>query len=115
MVQLRSSLRPEFPTWAHFLRCFCRTEEQVSQCFEILQAIIDRDNDLPAEEWINIPKSSVGMYTKCIALLRKNGMIVKRNGHYTLSRDLIFVLEKVQDRWKELVSAVERGEHLRIK
>ena len=115
MVQLRTSLRPEFPTWSHFLRCFCRTEEQVIQCIQILQAIVDGGNDLPAEQWIDIPKSSVGMYTKCVSLLRSNGLIVKRDGHYTLSRDLLLVLDKVQDRWKELVNAIERGEHIQIR
>lgn len=87
----------------------------MSQCLEILQAIVDGGNDLPAEDWDRIPKSSVGMYTKCVSILRRNGMIVKRNGHYVLSRDLLFVLDKVQDRWKELVNAVERGEQIRIK
>jgi len=115
MINLRTSLRPEFPTWAHFLRCFCRTEEQVTQCMEILQAIIDSENAYPAKEWGKIPKTSTGMYTKCIAILRRNGLIVKRNGYYSLIRDLIYALDKVQDRWKELVNAVERGEKIRVK
>jgi hypothetical protein len=50
-----------------------------------------------------------------MSLLRKNGMVVKRNGHYMLSRDLLLVLEKIQDRWRELVNAVDRGERIRIK
>jgi hypothetical protein len=115
MVCLRASLRPEFPTWAHFLRCFCRTEEQVIQCIEILQAIINSENALPDKEWERIPKTSSGMYTKCAAILRSNGLVVKHNGYYSLSRDIIHVLEKVEDRWKELVNAVEKGEKIRIK
>ena len=115
MVNLRSSIRPEFPTWAHFLRCFCKTEEQVTQCMEILQAIIDADNAFPAARWESIPKTSAGMYTKCAAILRTNGLIAKHNGYYSLTRDLIYALDKVQDRWKELVNAVERGEKIRVK
>ncbi len=115
MVSLRTSLRPEFPTWAHFLRCFCRTEEQVIQCMEILQALIDSDNAFPDTAWEKIPKTSSGMYTKCAMILRSNGLIVKHNGYYSLSRDIMHVLDKVEDRWKELVNAVEKGEKIRIK
>ena len=115
MVDIRTSLRPEFPTWAHFLRCFCRTEEQVTQCMEILQAIIDSENAFPAKDWAKIPKTSTGMYTKCVAILRRNGLIAKRDGYYSLTRDLIYALDKVQDRWKELVNAVERGEKIQVK
>jgi hypothetical protein len=55
------------------------------------------------------------MYTKCVSLLRSNGLIVKRDGHYMLSRDLNLVLDKVQERWKELVNATERGERIQIR
>ena len=115
LVKLKTSMRPEFPTWAHFLRCFCRTEEQVTQCMEILQAIIDAENSFPATKWETIPQTSVGMYTKCVAILRTNGLIAKRNGYYSLTREIIYVLDKIQERWKELTNAVERGEKIRIK
>jgi hypothetical protein len=115
LIKIRASKRPEFPTWPHFLRCFCKTEEQVGQCLEILQAIIDSNNDFPSDEWKNIPKSSVGMYTKCLKLLRENGLISKTNGHYSLSRDLLISLEKIMDRWKELVNSIDRGEKIKLK
>src|SRR4030043_1034046 len=107
MIKIRASKRPEFPTWLHFLRCFCRTESQVSQCIDILQGIIDSDNYFPADCWRNIPKSSVGMYTKCLGILRENGLIEKRDSHYVFSRDLLISLEKIADRWKDLVNTVE--------
>lgn len=115
MVNLRMSLRPEFPTWAHFLRCFCKTEEQVTQCMEILQTVIDSGNAFPATDWAKIPKTSVGMYTKCVGILRTNGLVAKHNGYYSLTRDLVYALDKVEDRWKELVNAVERGEKIGVK
>ena len=115
MIKIHVSKRPEFPTWHHFLRCFCRTEAQVGQCIDILQAIIDSENCFPAEEWRSVPKSSVGMYTKCLSILGENGLVQKRSGHYMLSKDLIWVLEKVADRWKELANSVERGERISIK
>ena len=115
MIKIRASKRPEFPTWYHFLRCFCRTEAQVGQCLDILQRIIDTKNYFPADEWKSVPKSSVGMYTKCLGMLRENGLIQKENGHYMLSHDLIRVLEKIGERWKELVNSVERGEEISIK
>ncbi len=82
---------------------------------EILQAIIDSDNAFPDMAWEKIPKTSSGMYTKCAMILRSNGLIVKHNGYYSLSRDIMHVLNKVEDRWKELVNAVEKGEKIRIK
>lgn len=82
---------------------------------EILQAIIDSKNDFPADEWKNIPKTSVGMYTKCLKLLRENGLVSKNNGHYSLSRDLLISLEKIMDRWKDLVNSIERGEKIKLK
>ena len=112
MIKIRASKRPEFPTWLHFLRCFCRTEAQVSQCREILQALIDNKNYFPADSWKSIPKSSVGMYSKCLGILRENGLVEKRNGYYLFSRDLLVSLEKITDRWKDLVNAVERGEKI---
>jgi len=115
MIKIRASKRPEFPTWLHFLRCFCRTEAQVSQCLDILQSIIDSDNYFPSDEWKSVPKSSVGMYTKCLGILRENGLIEKKDGHYALSRDLMISLEKIIDRWRELVNAVERGEKISVK
>ena len=115
MIKIRASKRPEFPTWLHFIRCFCKTEEQVGQCIVILQAIIDGNNSFPAEEWKKIPKSSVGMYTKCLKSLRENGLISKSNGYYSLSRDLLISLEKIIDRWKDLVNSVERGEKIQLK
>ena len=115
MIKIRASKRPEFPTWYHFLRCFCRTEAQVGQCLDILQRIIDTKNYFPADEWKSVPKSSVGMYTKCLGMLRENGLIQKENGHYMLSHDLIRALEKIGERWKELVNSVERGEEISIK
>jgi len=86
----------------------------VTQCMEILQAIIDSGNAFPDKDWINVPKTSTGIYTKCTAILRRNGLIVKRNGYYRLSHDIFHVLNKVQDRWQELVSAVERGENIQV-
>lgn len=115
MIKIRASKRPEFPTWLHFLRCFCRTEAQVSQCLEILQNIIQSDNYFPADNWKTVNKSSVGMYTKCLSLLRENGLIEKRDSHYTLSRDLLISLEKVTDRWKDLVNSIERGEKIELR
>jgi hypothetical protein len=115
MIKIRASKRPEFPTWLHFLRCFCRTETQVSQCIDILNSIIKSDNYFPDDDWKKVPKSSVGMYTKCVGLLRENGLIEKRNGHYILSRDLLISLEKIIDRWKDLVNTIERGEKLSLK
>jgi predicted transcriptional regulator len=82
---------------------------------EILQAIIDTSNAFPVTKWANIPHTSTGMYTKCAAILRTNGLIKKHDGYYSLTRDLIYVLDKVQDRWKELVNAVERAEKIRVK
>lgn len=87
----------------------------MGQCLDILQAIIDNENYFPVEEWRNVPKSSVGMYTKCLSILKENGLVQKRNGHYMLSNDLISVLEKIADRWSELINSVERGERLSIK
>ena len=115
MLKIRASKRPEFPTWLHFLRCFCRTEAQVIQCLDILQCVIANKNSFPAADWKDVPKSSVGMYTKCLGILRENGLLEKRNGHYMLSRDLLIALEKITDRWKELINAVERGEKLSLK
>ena len=115
MLKIHASKRPEFPTWAHFLRCFCKTEEQVGECLAILQAIIDSENRFPANEWKEIPKSSVGMYTKCLKILRENGLIAKSNGYYSLSRDLLIALDKIMDRWKELVNSVEREEKIQLK
>lgn len=115
MIKIRASKRPEFPSWLHFLRCFCRTEAQVSQCLEILQSIIESDNYFSADSWREVPKSSVGMYTKCLSILRENGLIEKRNSHYTLSRDLLISLEKIVDRWRDLISSVERGEKIELK
>lgn len=115
MIKIHASKRPEFPTWLHFLRCFCRTEAQVTQCLDILQCIIDNDNYFPADDWKNVPKSSVGMYTKCLGILRESGLIEKRNGHYALGRDLLISLEKITDRWRELINAVERGEKISLK
>ncbi|MDQ1280879.1 MAG: hypothetical protein QG670_2142 [Thermoproteota archaeon] len=115
LIKIHASKRPEFPTWQHFLRCFCKTEEQVGQCLIILQAIIDSDNYFPADAWKNIPKSSVGMYTKCLKLLRENGLISKKDSHYTMSRDILISLEKIMDRWKDLVNSVERGEKMYLK
>ena len=115
MIEIRASKRPEFPTWLHFMRCFCRTEAQVSQCLEIIQRIIDSNNYFPTYNWKEVPKSSVGMYTKCLRILRENGLIERRNGHYNLSRDLLISLAKIIDRWKELVNAVERGEKISLK
>ena len=112
MIKIRASKRPEFPTWLHFLRCFCRTESQVSQCLDILQAIIDSDNYFPSNRWRNVPKSSVGMYTKCLGILRENGLIEKRNGYYILSRDILISLRKITDRWTDLVNTIERGEKI---
>lgn len=114
MIKIRASKRPEFPTWYHFLRCFCRTEAQVSQCIQILQRVIDSDNYFPADKWRSVPKSSVGMYTKCLGILRENGLVQKINGHYSLSRDLLISLNKIINRWKELVNAVKRGEKISI-
>ena len=82
---------------------------------EILQAIINAGNAFPATKWASIPQTSVGMYTKCAAILRANGLIAKHNGYYSLTRDLIYALYKIQDRWKELVNAVERGEKISVK
>jgi len=87
----------------------------VGQCLEILQTIIDNENYFPAEEWRSVPKSSVGMYTKCLSILRENGLVQKRDGHYMLSTDLMWVLEKISDRWRELANSVERGEKISIK
>ena len=115
MIKIHASKRPEFPTWLHFLRCFCRTEAQVSQCVEILQSIIDNDNYFPADNWKNVPKSSVGMYTKCLSILRENGLIEKRDSHYVISHDILISLEKIIDRWKDLVNSIERGEKISIK
>lgn len=115
MIKLRASKRPEFPTWFHFMRCFCRTEAQVSQSLEILQSIINSNNAFPASEWSTVPQTSVGMYTKCLNLLRENGLIKKREGYYSVSRDLLISLEKIIDRWKELYNAVERGENISVK
>lgn len=115
LIKIHASKRPEFPTWPHFLRCFCKTEEQVGQCLTILQAIINSDNYFPADAWKDIPKSSVGMYTKCLKLLRENGLISKKDGHYTFSRDLLISLEKIMDRWKDLINSVERGEKMDLK
>ena len=114
MIKIRASKRPEFPTWFHFLRCFCRTESQVSQCLDILQSIIDSDNFFPSGNWRTVPKSSVGMYTKCLGILRENGLIEKRNGHYSLSRDILISLDKITDRWKDLVNAIGRGETISL-
>jgi len=115
MIKIRASKRPEFPTWIHFLRCFCKTEEQIGQALVILQTIVDHDNNFPAEKWKDVPKSSVGMYTKCLKILRENGLIAKRNGYYSLSRDLLISLEKIIDRWKDLINSVERGEKIELK
>ena len=115
MIKIHASKRPEFPTWLHFLRCFCRTEAQLDQSLNILQGIINSDNHFLAESWRNVPKSSVGMYTKCLGILRENGLIEKRNGYYMLSRDLLISLEKIMDRWKDLVNAVDRGEKIFLK
>ena len=115
MIKIRASKRPEFPTWLHFLRCFCRTEAQVSQCLDILQSIIDDNDYFPADKWQLVPKSSVGMYTKCLGLLRDNGLIEKRESHYVLSRDMLVSLDKIMDRWKELVNVIERGEKISLK
>ncbi len=115
MIKIHASKRPEFPSWPHFLRCFCRTEAQVTQCLDILQRIIDNDNRFPADDWKRVPKSSVGMYTKCLGILRESGLIEKREGYYTLSRDLTISLEKITDRWKELTNAVEHGEKIILK
>ena len=115
MIKIHASKRPEFPTWAHFLRCFCKTEEQIDQCLVILQTIINSDNYFPAGEWKRIPKSSVGMYTKCLKILRESGLVSKKDGHYSLSRDLLISLEKIMDRWKDLVNSVERGEKIELK
>ena len=82
---------------------------------EILQAVIDSENAFSEKDWEKIPKTSSGMYTKCAAILRSNGLVAKHNGYYSLSRDMIHVLDKVEDRWKELVNAVEKGEKIRIK
>ena len=115
MIKLRVSKRPEFPSWIHFLRCFCRTEFQVGQCRDILQAIIDADNCFSSKDWIKVPKSSVGMYTKCLKILRENGLVEKRDGYYQLSRDLLIALEKTSDRWKDLVNSVNRGEKIELR
>ena len=87
----------------------------MGQCLDILQTIIDNENYFPADEWRSVPKSSVGMYTKCLGILRENGLVQKRNGHYMLSRDLIRALEKIAGRWRELINSVERGEKISIK
>ena len=115
MIKIHASKRPEFPTWFHFLRCFCRTEAQVTQCLDILNYIIDNNNYFLAEEWKQVPKTSVGMYTKCLGLLRENGLVEKRDGHYNLSRDLLISLEKIIDRWKDLINVIERGEKISLK
>ena len=114
MIKLHASKRPEFPTWLHFLRCFCKTEMQVEQCMKILQAIINENNLFPAKNWKKISKSSVGMYTKCLNILRENGLISKKNNYYVISRDLIISLEKITDRWNELVNSVERNEKITL-
>ena len=85
------------------------------QCMEILQVIIDSENAFPDRDWAKVPKTSTGMYTKCLSVLRNNGLIAKRDGYYSLTRDLIFALDKVQDRWNELVNVVERGERVRLR
>ena len=115
MIKILASKRPEFPTWLHFLRCFCRTEAQVTQSLDIIQSIIDSGNYFPANNWKFVPKSSVGMYTKCLGLLRDNGLIEKREGYYTLSRDMLISLKKIIDRWHELINAVERREKISLK
>lgn len=112
MIKIRVSKRPEFPSWLHFIRSFCRTENQVEQCLIILQNIIDSNNQFPAKKWSEVPKSSVGMYTKCLKILRENGLVSKRGGYYSLSRDLLLALGKMVERWRELVNAVERGEKI---
>lgn len=54
------------------------------------------------------------MYTKCLGLLRENGLIERTDGHYKLSHDLFAALEKVLDRWGDLVRSVERGERIKL-
>ena len=87
---------------------------QVQQCITILQKIIDYKNFFPSDHWNEVPKTSVGMYTKCLSILRENGLISKKDGHYTLSTDLSIALEKIAERWKELTNTVEREEKITL-
>lgn len=83
-------------------------------CITILQTIINNENWFPAENWRDVAKSSVGMYTKCLKLLRDNGLVEKRNGHYRLSRDMIYSVTKIPEKWRELVETVEKGEKITL-
>ena len=114
VIRIRVSKSPVFPSWHHFLRCFCRTEYQVDMCITILQTIIDSNNWFPAERWQYVSKSSVGMYTKCLRLLRDNGLVEKSNGHYRLSREMIYSTRKIPEKWNELVETIEKGEKMTL-
>ena len=114
VIRIRVPKSPIFPSWHHFLRCFCRTEHQVDMCITILQTIIDNDNWFPAARWQDVNKSSVGMYTKCLKLLRDNGLVEKRDGHYRLSKDVIYSVRKIPEKWSELVETVEKGDKITL-
>ncbi len=81
-------------------------------CLHILQAVVDSGNDFAADRWAEVEASSVGMYTKCLRLLRDNGLLEKKDGRYHLSRDMVYSLEKVPTKWNELVTVVEKGERI---
>jgi len=83
-------------------------------CITILQSIIDGNNWFPAERWRDVAKSSVGMYTKCLRLLRDNGLIEKSNGHYRLSREMIYSTRKIPEKWSELVETIEKGDKITL-
>jgi len=54
------------------------------------------------------------MYTKCLRLLRDNGLVEKSNGHYRLSREMIYSTRKIPEKWNELVETIEKGEKMTL-
>lgn len=114
MINIRTKKLAAFHNWRSFISCFCRTEAQVSQCIDILQTIINKENNFSAHDWGETDRTSVGMYTKCMKLLRENGLIEKDDNHYRLSHELIISLEIIIGKWTVLIDKIESGEKIAL-
>ena len=109
MPMLRVVRRPTLIDPRHFLQYCFRTEEQVRQARKILSEIARRGS-VPDREWECFLVSSRGLYTKVMRTLREFGLVEKREGRFTLSREFSASLRRMADYWDGVYESVKRGE-----
>ena len=103
MAKIRFAKRFVLTDLDAFLRYLMNTEEQVTQAKHILE-LLQKKKEIPDKDWKVFVIHSVGLYTKVMKRLRDLGLVEKRNGYFSLSREFIYSLKKLIGYWEDYTS-----------